>query len=437
MALCTVSTGLNNSSWKGFLMIHWNFVLAEFSRRRRRTSVSLSLIAFSIGVLIVVNAAGASFQKAFRTPLEDMGATLTVQRAGDVPEKMEGPVFPCAVAPIYRNEVREISRLPGVQSLSQALLIWDFEPKEFRIILGLDPADKSGPARLKKALVSGRFLAKGDRERAVIDQSFARNANLAVGQTVNIQGKDFEIVGTLDSSRLSQVATAQVYVTLPDARALAVNSPGVKALYKFGEHDANLLFLQADRDKSEALGKRIKEIMGEKATVSAPASFEQMLGGVFALTDRFSWMISVLALVVAFLLVARTTASNVRERRAEIGTMKAVGWTQMDIVKQIGTETLITVILGGIAGILLGFVAAEALSHVTIAIPIPWEMAPRPHFLPGGSDQLTREVRLSVSISPLLLLSALFASLVIGVGSAWAMARSIANLKPAEVLRYE
>ena len=418
-------------------MIHWSFVLAELFRRRIRTSVNISLIAFSVGVLIVVNAIGASFQHTFRAPLEDMGATLTVQRAGDVPEKMEGLVFPCSVVPIYHDEIRKISQLSGVQSVSQALLMWDFEPNTFRIVLGLDSEDMSGPALLRKAITSGRFLSKGDQLAAVIDQSFARNENLAIGQMIEIQGSKFEIVGIADSSRISKLATAQVYMPLPEARRLAATSTGVKVIHKFGQHDSNLLFVRAERDKSEALGKQVKEIMGENTTVSTPASFQQMLGGVFALTDRFSWMISVLALIVAFLLVARTTSSNVRERRAEIGTMKAVGWTKMDIVKQIGAETLITVILGGIGGILLGFVAANALSLITISIPIPWEMSPRPHFLPGGADQLTRDVRLSVSISPVLLLSALFTSLLIGVGSAWTMVRSIANLKPAEVLRYE
>jgi ABC-type antimicrobial peptide transport system permease subunit len=418
-------------------MIHWNYVAAELQHRWRRTSVGISLIAFSVGVLIVVNAVGSSFQQAFRAPLEDMGATLTVQRSGDVPEKMEGPVLPCSVVPIHEREVRKIRELPGVQSVSEALLIWDFDAKSFRIIAGVEPDDPSGPSLVKKALLSGRFLEKADKKAAVIDLSYARNGNLAVGQMLQIEGAAFEIVGVVDSSRISQVATAQVYITLPEARRLAINSPGVTSVHPFAENDSNLLFVRADRDKSEELAQRIKEIMGKKATVSTPASFKQMLGSAFALTDRFSWIISMLSLVVAFALVARTTAANVRERKPEIGTMKTVGWTRRDIVKQIGTETLIIIVLGTLGGILLGFVAAKALSLMTISIPIPWELSPRPHFLPGGGDQLTRDVHLSVGISPLLLSAAPLAALLIGIGSAWAIARSITNLKPSEVLRYE
>lgn len=418
-------------------MIHWNYVRGELLGRWRRTSVSLSLVAFSVGVFLLVNAVGTSFQQAFRTPLQDMGATLTVQRSGDMPEKMEGPVFPCSVAPIYQDEVRKIRDLPGLQSVSEALLIWDFDAKGFRIVLGVHPDDQSGPALLKKALVSGRFLEESDTGSAVIDLSFARNGNLEVGRTFELGNHEFEIVGVVDSSRISQLAGAQVYMSLPEARRLAVDAPGVKAVHRFGEHDSNVLFVRADRDKSEELGKRIKEIVGDNALVSTPNSFKQMLGSMFTLTDRFSWMVSILALIVAFALVARTTGANVRDRKAEIGTMKAVGWTRKDIVRQIGMETVIIVILGTLAGVLAGFIAAKALSLVTISIPIPWEMSPRPHFLPGGSDQLTRDIQLSVAISPLLFVGALFASVLIGAGSAWAMARSITNLKPSEVLRDE
>jgi putative ABC transport system permease protein len=418
-------------------MIHWNYVLGEIFRRSRRTSVSVSLIAFSIGALIVVNTLGTSFQQAFRAPLEDVGATLTVQRSGDVPEKMEGPVLPCSVAPIYGDEVQKIRQLPGIQSAGEALLFWDFEAEGLRIVVGMRPNDESGPALLKKALVAGKFLDESNPKAAVVDLSFARNERLEVGQMLKLQGSTFEIVGIVDSSLISQLAAGQVYTTLSEARRLAMDSPSVKAVHRFGDGDSNVLFIRADRDKTDELAKQIKEMMGEKATVSTPASFTEMLGGVFALTDRFSWMMSVLSLAVAFVLVARTTVANVRERRPEIGTMKTIGWTKGDIIRQMGSETVIIVALGALGGVILGFCAAKALSLVTISIPIPWDMSPRPHFMPGGGDQLTRDVRLSVSISPLLVASALFASLLIGVGSAWAMARSVTRLKPSEVLRYE
>ncbi len=418
-------------------MIHWNYVLSEIFRRWRRTSVSISLIAFSIGVLIIVNAVGDSFQQAFRAPLEDMGATLTVQRSGDIPEKMEGPVLPCSVAPIDEKEALHMGQLPGVRSISRALLLWDFDVKGFKIIVGIQPDDVSGPALLRKALLSGRFLDNRDEKTAVVDLSFARDNSLEPGKTLHIQGDEFKIVGIADSSRISQLAFAHVYVPLQEAQRLALNSPSVKAVHKFGENDTNLLFVQADRDKSEQIANTIKEIMGKKTTVSTPTSFKEMLGGVFALTDRFSITVSMLALLVALALVARTTAANARERKAEIGTMKAVGWTRKDIMGQLGTETLIIIALGVIGGVLLGFAVSKALSLVTISIPIPWEMSPKPHFMPGGGDQITRDVRLNVSVSFQLMAYALVASILIGIGSAWAMARSITKLNPSEVLRYE
>jgi lipoprotein-releasing system permease protein len=418
-------------------MIQTSYIFSELWGRRRRTWGNVSLVAFSIGLLLVVNILAESFQAAFHAPLDDIGADLTVQRAGDIPEKMEGPVLPCSVVPIRDEEVKQISRLAPVQSVAEALLMWDFEPDGYFSIMGLDPEASSGPALLRKTLVSGRFLEKGDRLKALADRSFSSSHEVSPGQSIEIHGTQYQVVGVVDTSRIGKLASAQVYVTLHDARSVAANSEGVRSLYDFGPKDSNILFVRAARDQVASVDKSIKQIMGAKVTVSTPSSFREMLGSVFSLTDRFAWMISLIALVGALKLVGRTAAANIGERKAEIGTMKAVGWTRRDIVTQVGAETFAQVLLGACLGIALGIIAAQLLSLVTISIPIPWEMTPRPHFLPGGADQLVRDVRLGVAISPLLLIAALAGSLLIGVTSAWAVIRPIANLKPAEALRHE
>ena len=418
-------------------MIQTSYIFSELWGRRRRTWGVVSLVAFSIGLLLVVNILAESFQAAFHAPLDDIGADLTVQRAGDIPEKMEGPVLPCSVVPIREKEVKEISRLGPVQSVAQALLMWDFEPDGYFSIMGMDPEASSGPALLRKTLVSGRFLEKGDKLKALVDRSFSSSHNISPGRSVEIHGTQYEVVGVVDTSRIGKLAGAQVYITLHDARSVAANAEGVRSLFDFGPQDSNILFVRAARDQVASVEKSIKRIMGAKVTVSTPSSFREMLGSVFSLTDRFAWMISLIALIGALKLVGRTAAANIGERKAEIGTMKAVGWTRRDIVMQVGAETFVQVLLGACLGIALGILAAQLLSLVTISIPIPWEMTPRPHFLPGGTDQLARDVRLGVAISPVLLVAALAGSLLIGITSAWAVIRPIANLKPAEALRHE
>ena len=399
--------------------------------------MNVSLVGLSVGALIIVNVVAASFQEAFRSPLKDVGADLTVQLSGDVPEKMVGLVLPCSVAPIHRKDMEEIGRLKGVQSMSEALLMWDFDPKGFKVVLGFDPEADSGPGLLKNAVLSGTFLKKGEARSALVDSSFSSSLGIRTGDSVVIQGAEFSVAGVVDGSRIGKIAPAQVYLTLADARKIAADAPAIKAVHTFNHTDSNLLFISADRDKTTSIDQGIKKILGAKASVSSPDSFREMLGSLFSLTDRFAWMVSAIALIVAFLLVGRTAAANVRERKAEIGTMKAVGWRTKEVVRQLEAESVIQVFLGGVLGILIGVVASEMLAFVKISIPIPWEMSPRPHFLPGGGDQLYRATYLPISISPVLVAASLGACLLIGIVGAWVVARKTANLKPAEVLDHE
>jgi len=117
--------------------------------------------------------------------------------------------------------------------------------------------------------------------------------------------------------------------------------------------------------------------------------------------------------------------------------MKTVGWTGRQITRQLGMETAVLVTAGALLGIALGLLGGWLATLTTISIPIPWDMAPRPHFLPGGEEQLTRVVHLTMQPSLRLLIGSVIAALLIGVAGVWTAARAITRLKPSEVLRYE
>jgi len=418
-------------------MIHPYYLIRELGYRRRRTFVSLLLVACSLAIFLFTGLLAGALQQAFQAPLADIGASLTVQKSGDVPEKMNGPVLPCSVAPLSREEIAAIGALPGVQSLSEVVLMWDFQPDSFQIVEGFDPEAAAGPALLRGGVSAGRFLLPDDRGRAMVDLSWAQPRGLVPGQKIEAVGQSFEIVGVVDSSQLGGIAAAHVYIHLAEAKAIASGSAAINQVHPFGPEDANLLFIRADRDQSDAIATAIKKIVGEKGAVSTPESFKELLGGLFALTDRFSLLVSGLTFVVALLLVARTTAAGVRERTMEIGAMKAVGWTGRNIVAQLAAESLVIVAVGAVVGIALGMLGAWVVSWQSIAIPIPWDMAPTPHFLPGGEVQLSRDVRLVMPPPYRLIGTALLLAITIGLSSLIVAVRAIIRLKPSEVLRHE
>lgn len=117
--------------------------------------------------------------------------------------------------------------------------------------------------------------------------------------------------------------------------------------------------------------------------------------------------------------------------------MKAVGWTHRNVTVQLLTESVIQCFIAGILGLLIAQVAAFGLSFMTVNIPIPWEMSPTPHFLPGGGDPLFKTLRLPVHIPWSMATFAVLLSIVIGGMTGSLLGRHISKIKPSEVLRHE
>ena len=76
------------------------------------------------------------------------------------------------------------------------------------------------------------------------------------------------------------------------------------------------------------------------------------------LSDNLGVALSIVAAAAAFALAALLALSSVGKRVRELGTLKALGWTQRRVVRQVAGESLATGILGGIAGVALGLLAA-------------------------------------------------------------------------------
>jgi putative ABC transport system permease protein len=241
----------------------------------------------------------------------------------------------------------------------------------------------------------------------------------------------------VDASRAPKIAVANLYLPLKDAQAIAAASKLLQTVSPFSPEDINLLFIKSEQKQITAVAAAVKEIMGEKTAIATPESFLKLLGSLFALSDKFTLAASLIAMLIAILIAFKTMAGNISERTREIGVLKAVGWTKTDVTMQLLTESVIQCFVAGILGIIIAAIVAFGLSFMTINIPIPWEMSPKPHFLPGGGEQLFKTLRLPVHIPAILAFFALLISLFVGGITGALLSRHIATIKPAEVLRHE
>lgn len=417
-------------------MMDTRYLLKELFYRRRRTLIAVVGLSVGIAILITINGLSIAYREAAREPLKDIGADITIQRSGNVPEKLEGPVFACSAVTIQEEEIEKIAKLDGIQGLSQALLLWIFEPSRFAVVLGVDARNPIGPGVLRSFVTEGQFL-EGEKAEALLEVAYARQYAIGLGDRVTVAGREYPVVGIVDASRAAKIAVANIYLPLEEAQQIAVTSEQVQAVSPFGSNDVNLLFLKVEQDRIPDVGTAAKGIMGKKATVATPDSFLKLLGSLFALSDQFGLAASLIAIIVAALIVFKTMAGNVMERAREIGVLKTVGWTNRNVLMQILGESLIQGFAGGVLGFIIAMGVSFGLGFMEISIPIPWEMSPTPHFLPGGGDQIFKTLRLPVYIPWKLAVFGVLISTVVGGLTGGLLSRRVSRIKPSEVLRHE
>jgi putative ABC transport system permease protein len=139
----------------------------------------------------------------------------------------------------------------------------------------------------------------------------------------------------------------------------------------------------------------------------------------------------VVAVAATSLIVLFVMLYTVRERTKEIGTLKAIGFSNWTVMSQFMFEGVLLSLMAGIVGIAIGSVAAPWLSSLLL-----------PSVNPFGNSSLSRNFGASpnltaVTINPQLMLIAFSAAVLLGALGSLYPAWRAAKIRPAEAMRYE
>lgn len=229
-------------------------------------------------------------------------------------------------------------------------------------VTGVEPgADALGPLSVAR-LAEGRGLEASDADAAValLSTTYAETEELAVGATTTVGGTEVEVVGLLTSDGAAG-SLADVYLPLALAQEIADLTGQVTTVY------VQATSADAVEDVAAALGTALPD-----ATVSTQADLASTVTGSLAsassLVGNLGTWLSVLVLAAAFVLAALFTVSGVTRRTRDFGTLKAIGWSDGRIVRQVGAEAAVQGLLGGVAGLVLGLVGIGIVNALGITL---------------------------------------------------------------------
>jgi putative ABC transport system permease protein len=191
-----------------------------------------------------------------------------------------------------------------------------------------------------------RFLRGGPAHAAddlIIDEYYARQNKLHVGQTINLLHHDWQVCGIVQGGMLGRLI-----VQLPTLQRLTgtANPPRVSQI---------LVKLDDPALTDQEVAHFNQLLRDNLQAISTEALISQFSVNNIPQLKAFIYVITLIALIVGFLVVFLSMYMAVVERKREIGILKALGAKPLTILDILVREAIALALAGSIIGIAFSF----------------------------------------------------------------------------------
>jgi putative ABC transport system permease protein len=244
------------------------------------------------------------------------------------------------------------------------------------------------------------------------DDLFGEDATGVVGKTIKINKIQFKVIGIIKEKGGSGMSNQDdmIFIPLSTAQRFLAGSNYLSTIY------AEV----ADQESMTTAQEQITSLLLSRHNISNPelADFSIMnqadiVASVSSISDTLTILLGAIAgisLIVGGIGIMNMMLTTVTERTREIGLRKAIGAKKKDITLQFLTESVMLTFIGGIVGILLGWILSYAVAY----------------FGSMTTEVTSWSVFLAVGVSA-----------AIGIIFGYYPARRAAGLNPIQALRYE
>lgn len=382
----------------------------NLKRRKIRSLLTIGGVAIAVAVLVSLLGFNTGYKQALTRDVDKMGYQVLITAKGCPYEAATlmlkgGGGLRYIDQDIYNKIVND----PRIDKITPQLIhtIYDTERQEgkggfamymgiLRSYLELKPWSK---------FKSGGWFSGDDVDEAIMGYEAAELEQRSVGDKIFIPGIDkvltvvgiFERTGTQDDGVFFlPLKTAQRIFNVKDKiTGIGIKLKEVEKIYEFEESLYNIANIQV-------------------------ISMAQVKGTILSLISTARILVTsvaAIAIFVAIIGVVNTILMSVFERTQEIGVMKAIGASKLDIFKLIWIETILTCSLGGIFGNIIAILGGNVVEYFVRKL-LP--------YVPGGK---------LVLITPYLLFYSLLGTIILGLISGIYPALRASSMRPIEAIR--
>ncbi len=255
------------------------------------------------------------------------------------------------------------------------------------------------------------WLIRGDwphnKKEVLIGHEISRNIELSVGDTfiVNTPKPNGDV--TVNECTVSGIVTTGgveeefIFMSLEDIKGII-------------GYDDRFDVIECSIDGNQEYLKSIADTVSKQVNGITPRLVKRVTESQDVVLNKLQalvWIVTIIVLFLTMICVTTTMMAVVAERRKEIGLKKALGASNSSVVKDFMGEAVMLGLIGGILGVVLGYVFAD---NVSISV-------------------FAREVSFPVQLAPFTVI----ASIIITIVSCLFPVRATVDIDPALVLRGE
>lgn len=340
---------------------------------RLRSYLTMLCIAIGITAVMLLTSIGEGIHRFVLAEFTQFGTTLIGINPGRATTAGTSVGVFGTERPLTIDDAQALSRIPNVQAVIPVVQgnaeIEAGQKSRRTTVYGVGPAF---PTVFSFNVSSGKFLPADDahspRAYAVLGHKLKTElfgSHSPLGQLIRVGGNRFRVIGVLESK-------GQVLGFDLDDAAYIPTQRGLAMFNRESVMEIDIMYREGANEKH--IVKRIQDIIIARhgkndVTITTQQQMLDVLGSILNILTFAVGALGGISLLVGGVGILTISTIAVRERRSEIGLLRALGARQNQVLALFLGEATILSTLGGIAGIVVGVGLAFLLQLAFPALP--------------------------------------------------------------------
>ncbi len=325
---------MEEKPYKGFVL--WDLLWSNLGVRPLRSALSVLALALQVFLVLLIAGLTSGALTDWRLRAEGVGADIIVQP----PNSSIFFAFSSAVMP--ESLTAKIASLPEIADAAPVLIVVD--QKNLGVVYGIDYPSFASLSDGFTFLSGGPFTRP---DQAMADDLAAQSRKLRVGQRTTLLGHPFTISGIVVHGK-----GARFFIPIKTAQEIA------------GADGRVSLFYVRSKGNTEAAQSELATLLPTYKIRSMAEYSSLMTSSNLPELKPFMRVFVLLGVVISFLVVLLTMHTLVFERTRDIGVLRALGSSRLEVCGMILAETLLMVALGVGSGLICTY-GVVAILHRT------------------------------------------------------------------------